>query len=79
MTSGITYCQEDDSVEDALRTMENRHIHHLPVLNASNQVVGIVSLSDLALKGPQELYSGVSRLAFQSASLSQTGLSRRAN
>ena len=72
MTSGITYCQETDRVEDALRTMEDKHIHHLPVrLSGSNKVVGIVSLSDLALKGPQELYSNVSRLAFQSASLSR--------
>jgi CBS domain-containing protein len=72
MTSGITYCQETDRVEDALRTMEDKHIHHLPVrLSGSNKVVGIVSLSDLALKGPQELYSNVSRLAFQSASLTR--------
>jgi CBS domain-containing protein len=74
MTSGITYCQESDSIEDALRTMEDKHIHHLPVrLSGSNKVVGIVSLSDLALKGPQELYSNISRLAFQSASFSRAG------
>jgi CBS domain-containing protein len=70
MTTGVTYCHDTDSIEDALRTMEENHIHHLPVrLSGSNKVVGIVSLSDLALKGPQELYSNVSRLAFQSASL----------
>jgi CBS domain-containing protein len=79
MTIGITYCQEDDGVEDALRTMGDRHIHHLPVLDRANKVVGMVSLSDLALKGPQELYSGVSRLAFQSASMGQTGNGRLAN
>ena len=49
MTSGITYCHDDNSIEDALRTMEDKHIHHLPVrLSGSNRVVGIVSLSDLA-------------------------------
>jgi hypothetical protein len=42
-------------------------------------VVGIVSLSDLALKGPQELYSDISRLAFQSASLDRTATPRPAN
>ena len=78
MTIGITYCQENDSVEDALRSMEDRHIHHLPVRNSSNKVVGIVSLSDLALKGPQNLYAGVSKLAFQSASLGQTSQTRLA-
>jgi CBS domain-containing protein len=77
MTSGITTCHEDDTVEDALRTMEDRHIHHLPVrLRGTNQVVGIVTLSDLALRGPQELFSNVSRLAFQSATRSQTNTMR---
>ena len=33
----------------------------------SNAVVGIVSLSDLALRGPQELYPYVAKEAFQSA------------
>ena len=79
MTSSITYCQEDDSVEDTLRTMELKSIHHLPVRNKSNQVVGLVSLSDLALKGPQELLTSDSRLAFQSASVSQTTTTRLAN
>jgi CBS domain-containing protein len=78
MTNSITYCKDDDSVEDALRTMESRHIHHLPVLNQSSNVVGIVSLSDLALRGPQELYLGVSRLAFQSAAQGSTTTTRRA-
>ena len=72
MTNSITYCQEDDSVEDALRTMEQKSIHHLPVRNKSNQVVGLVSLSDLALKGPQELLTDASKLAFQNTKLGQT-------
>jgi CBS domain-containing protein len=80
MTSGITYCHDDNSIEDALRTMEDKHIHHLPVrLSGSNKVVGIVSLSDLALKGPDALYSTISKLAFQSASQNQTTTARRTN
>ena len=79
MTNSITYCQEDDSAEDALRTMEQKHIHHLPVRNRSNQVVGLISLSDLALKGPSELLTNASRLAFQTSSLSETSNTRRAN
>ena len=79
MTNGITYCHEDDSVEDALRTMELRRIHHLPVRNSSNKVVGIVSLSDLALRGPQDLLPGISKLAFQNASMTQSSTTRQAN
>lgn len=81
MTNGVIFCQEDDTVEDAMRTMQLRHIHHLPVLNRSSMVVGIVSLSDLALKGPQELFQGISKLAFQSAALNlnQSSTSNRIN
>jgi CBS domain-containing protein len=71
MTAGVTYCQEEDRIEDALNTMRQRHIHHLPVRNSANAVVGIVSLSDLALRGPQELYPDIARLAFQSVPLHQ--------
>ena len=74
MTKSVIYCQEDDSIERALGTMRDRHIHHLPVRNQANAVVGIVSLSDLALRGPQELYPYVVREAFQSAA----ALGRRA-
>ena len=81
MTSGVAYGDEDDGIEDALSTMRQRHIHHLPVRNSSNLVVGIVSLSDLALKGPQNLYPDIAKLASQSAALdqSQTSSTRRAN
>ena len=70
MTKSVIYCQEDDSIEDALSTMRDRHIHHLPVRNQVNAVVGIVSLSDLALRGPQELYPYVAKEAFQNAATS---------
>jgi predicted transcriptional regulator len=70
MTRSVIYCQEEDSIENVLNTMRNRHIHHLPVRDQSNAVVGIVSLSDLALRGPQELYPYVAREAFQSAAAS---------
>jgi CBS domain-containing protein len=79
MTSGVTYCDEDDSVEDALSIMRQRHIHHLPVHNSSNLVVGIVSLSDLALRGPRELYTDIAKLAFQSAASNQPNPTRLAN
>jgi CBS domain-containing protein len=80
MTSGITYCHDDNSIEDALRTMEDKHIHHLPVrLSGSNKVIGIVSLSDLALKGPDALYTNIAKLAFQSASQNQANTARRTN
>jgi CBS-domain-containing membrane protein len=78
MTRSVIYCREDDSIENALSTMRDRHIHHLPVRDQSNAVVGIVSLSDLALRGSPEIYPYVAREAFQSAAASnQTNTAQR--
>jgi CBS-domain-containing membrane protein len=47
--------------------MEQKQIHHIPVLDRDKRMVGIVSLSDLALRGPQELFSKVSTLTSRDA------------
>jgi CBS domain-containing protein len=51
MTQGITWCFEDQSLDEIAQVMEQKQIHHLPVLNSQKRMVGIVSLSDLALRG----------------------------
>ena len=68
MTKGITWCFDDESVDDAVQRMEEKQIHHMPVLNRQKRMVGILSLSDLALKGPQELFKEVSKLTSRDAS-----------
>lgn len=68
MSKGITYCFEDQDLEDAARLMEEKQIHHLPVLSRQKRMVGILSMSDLALKGPQALYSQLSKLASRDSS-----------
>ena len=50
MTQGITWCFEDQSLDDIAQMMEQKQIHHLPVLNSQKRMVGIVAL-DLALRG----------------------------
>jgi CBS domain-containing protein len=67
MTKGITWCFDDESVDDAVQRMEQKQIHHMPVLDRQKRMVGILSLSDLALKGPQELFQEVSRLTSRDA------------
>lgn len=37
----------ETSVEDAMRTMTENHIRHLPVINASGQIAGVLSIGDL--------------------------------
>src|ERR671910_634938 len=68
MTKGITWCFDDESVDDAVQRMEEKQIHHMPVLNRQKRMVGILSLADLALKGPQELFKEVSKLTSRDAS-----------
>jgi CBS domain-containing protein len=62
MTKGMTWCFEDESVEEAARRMEEKEIHHMPVLSRQKRIVGILSLSDLALKAPAELFRQVTKL-----------------
>lgn len=47
MTEEVLYCFEDQAVEEVLQQMSRHRIRHLPVLNRSRELIGIVSLSDL--------------------------------
>jgi CBS domain-containing protein len=48
MTPDVIYCFDDQSVDDALQQMSKHRIRHIPVLNRNRELIGIVSLSDLA-------------------------------
>lgn len=67
MTKGVIWCFDDDDIEGAIRRMEEKKIHHMPVINHQKRLIGILSLSDLALRGPQELARNVSRLVSRDA------------
>jgi CBS domain-containing protein len=58
MTPEVSYCFEDDGVEKAARLMSERQIRRLPVLSKAKQLVGIVSLGDLAVYGTDATISG---------------------
>jgi CBS domain-containing protein len=49
MSTDIAYCLEDQEVDEAVSLMEARQIRRLPVLNLDKQLVGIVSLGDIAV------------------------------
>jgi len=73
MTKGITYCFDDDTVDTAIDQLEAKQIHHMPVLSRQQKrMIGILSLSDLALRGPQNLASRVSQLASRDSRSSAT-------
>ena len=58
MTTGVTYCFEDEDVQKAARLMVERQIRRLPVLNRDKRLVGIVSLGDLAVQTEDTQLSG---------------------
>ncbi len=68
MSHGITWCFEDGDVGEAAQLMEQKQIHHLPVLNRQKRMVGILSMGDLALKGTQKIFREVCKLASRDAS-----------
>ena len=49
MSTDIAYCFEDQELDEAVSLMEARQIRRLPVLNLDKQLVGIVSLGDIAV------------------------------
>jgi len=58
MTEGVTYCFEDDDVNEAARLMRDKQIRRLVVLDRDKRLAGIVSLGDLAVETGDKNLSG---------------------
>lgn len=52
MSSTVFGCHADDPIESAFREMRERQVRRLPVFDADEQLVGIVTLSDLGRAEP---------------------------
>ncbi|MGE0410146.1 MAG: CBS domain-containing protein [Amphiplicatus sp.] len=55
MSSGLTCCNEDEDVDEAVRVMEKKKIRRLPVTNAQKQLVGMLSLGDVSHSAKQNV------------------------
>ncbi|MGZ3688775.1 MAG: CBS domain-containing protein [Bdellovibrionota bacterium] len=55
MSSPVIYCYEDQAVEEAAGIMETKQIRRLLVLNREKDLVGVLSLGDLALDADDEM------------------------
>lgn len=53
MSEKLLYCREDQSIEDVARNMGENQVRRLPVVNSQKQLVGIVSLGDIARRGSE--------------------------
>lgn len=50
MTAEVRVCRADDSIEKVMKEMGDRQLRRLPVLDANNEIVGIVALADIATR-----------------------------
>jgi CBS domain-containing protein len=64
MTSGLICAREDDDIDEVATKMSEAQVRRLPVIDESENLVGIVSLGDLAREtdgeGAHEALEGVS-------------------
>ena len=49
MTHDVQHINQDESIEDAAQLMSDLQVRRLPVVDGDEQLVGIVSLGDLAI------------------------------
>jgi CBS domain-containing protein len=50
MTPGATYCFDDQTLDEAALLMEAQQIRRLPILNRAKELVGMLSLGDIAIR-----------------------------
>lgn len=70
MSDECFWCSENEELEDAVRIMEKYQVRRLPVMNDKNQVVGMLSLEDVALHAPASLTGEVLKAVAKKANLS---------
>lgn len=61
MTSGIETCLETDDTSDVAMKMAAMKLHRLLVTDRDRRMVGIVSLGDIASKGPSKQVGDVGK------------------
>jgi CBS domain-containing protein len=54
MSPEIKYCYEDDDVDEICENLADQQLRRLPVVDRDKNLVGIVSLSDLAKRGDSD-------------------------
>lgn len=55
MSEECYWCAENEDLEDAVRIMEQNQVRRLPVMNEKKEIVGMLSLEDVALHAPASL------------------------
>jgi CBS domain-containing protein len=61
MTKGVTYCRDNEEVDEAVRIMESKQIRRLPVIDANKRMVGMISLGDMSHAASKKIAAEVTR------------------
>ena len=48
MTEELVYCTEDQDVDEVARTMGEKQVRRLPVIDSDKRLVGVVTIGDMA-------------------------------
>ena len=67
MTDHIRWCTSEQTVQEAMQQMADVQIRRMPVVDADHQVVGIVSLGDLATRHQGHVAAALRRISDPSA------------
>jgi len=51
MSKNLVICNFDSTVLDVVKIMKNKHLRRIPIVNAKNELLGLVTDFDLALFG----------------------------
>lgn len=55
MSSDVEFCTAEQDAEEVMRVMGEKQVRRLPVVDVDKQLIGIVSLGDLALRQPAQI------------------------
>lgn len=58
MTKNVRAVKEDSTIDEALNVMKSAEVRRVPVVNARNEIVGIVSMGDIAKENQQRAQIG---------------------
>lgn len=50
MTTDVVSCRPDDNVNEALELMEQHQVRRIPIVDASDSLVGIIAQADIATR-----------------------------
>jgi CBS-domain-containing membrane protein len=64
MSGDVATCRAGDDVHAALKTMKERRVRRLPVLDAQGRLAGIISVNDLVMRAEGRSGSGLAGQEF---------------